>query len=204
MTKEEESRLIKEAQKGRERAFEELVLENQNRVYALSLKICGNKDDAFDLSQEAFLKAYTSLESFRGDSRFSVWLYRLTYNVCIDFLRKKRSASVTSLNRDEDEPELDFQDERPLPEEEVERRELRATVREAMLQLPDEKREILVMREFSGMSYVDIAESLGIDLGTVKSRISRARIALAEILSKTGTFSGVFPSKETKGGRCNG
>lgn len=202
MTAEDEARLIKEAQKGREAAFEKLVIEHQNRVYSLALKVCGNREDALDVSQDVFLKAYTNLPSFRGDCLFSAWLYRLTYNASIDHLRKKHGTTV-SLTGEDGDPAHDIPDGRPLPEEEVERRELRAAVRSAVLLLPDDKREILIMREFSGMNYNDIAAALSLDIGTVKSRISRARAALAEILSKKGTFYGVFPSKGSEGGRSD-
>ena len=205
MTRDEEARLVKEAQSGSESAFEALMLANQNKVYSLALKTCGNREDALDISQEVFIKAYTKLSSFRGDSLFSVWLYRLTYNACVDHMRKKRGEISLSREGDDDEgKETELRDERALPEEQAERRELQNAVRKAVLSLPDDKRMILVMREFSGMSYDDIAESLGIDIGTVKSRIARARQALAEIISKDGTFSGLVPSKGTKGGRRDG
>lgn len=203
MTKDEERRLVSEARRGSGHAFEALVSANQRTVYNLALKLLGTPDDALDASQEAFLKAYTNLSSFRGECRFSVWLYRLAYNSCMDFMRRNRRSGVVSLTPEEDEPEMDFPDPRPLPEEEVERRELRAAVRRAVRLLPDDKREILVMREFSGMSYAAISEALGVDEGTVKSRISRARAALASLLAKSGTFSDIIPSKVQKGGGWN-
>ena len=114
MTREEELELVRKVQDGDSSSFEQLVLENQTRVYNLALRTVGNEDDAFDMSQEAFIKAYNSIGSFRGDSRFSVWLYRLTVNVCLDFLRsegRKAHSSLTYID-EEEEKELEISDER--------------------------------------------------------------------------------------------
>ncbi|MBQ1768560.1 MAG: sigma-70 family RNA polymerase sigma factor, partial [Oscillospiraceae bacterium] len=128
--------------------------------------------------------------------------YRLAYNASMDLLKKKRgTVSLTAEDEEGEERELTIADTAPTPEESLEREETRRAVREAVARLPEDKREIIVMREFSGMSYSDIADALGIEEGTVKSRISRARAALAEILSEYGTFARPSPSKETKGGK---
>lgn len=192
LTREEEMSIVRKVLSGDVNVFEDLVRDNQKSVYNLALKIMKNESDALDISQEVFLKAYTNLSSFRGDSRFSVWLYRLTYNACIDSTRKSKASVNVSLTVTDDEnvsSELELTDTRPLPEREIERRETQREVQEAISQLPDEHRKIIVMREFSDMSYDDIALSLGISVGTVKSRLSRARKALAKILIKNGTFS---------------
>lgn len=201
MTPDEERRLAKAAAKGDESAFEALVLDNQKRVYNLALKLTGNPDDAFDVSQEAFLSAYKNLGSFRFDCRFSVWLYRLAYNEAMDFLKKNRVPGLVSLTgEDGGDIETFTPDSAPLPEEAAERNDTRRLVREAVARLPEDKREIIVMREFSGMSYGAIAEALGIEEGTVKSRLARARKNLAEILIKSGTFPEPKQSKDQKGG----
>ena len=137
------------------------------------------------------MKAYTNLSNFRGDSRFSVWLYRLAYNACIDATRKNKSGmnlSLTVTDDDNNSAELDLTDNRPLPEAELERKETQREVQAAIRELPEDQRKIIVMREFSDMAYEDIADSLGINVGTVKSRLSRARKNLAKILIKNGTF----------------
>ena len=202
MTPEEEKRLVKAAQGGSERAFEALFDANQKLVYNLAIKLTGNPDDALDVSQEAFIKAYKNLAAFRFESRFSAWLYRLTYNAAMDFLKKSKPAvSLTQEDGEGDEQELVIPDSSPGPEELVERDDIRRAVREAVAALPDDKREILIMREFSGMSYGDIAAALGLEEGTVKSRIARARSALAEILVKAGTFERVSRSNKLKGGK---
>jgi len=183
--------IIKKVLDGDSNAFEELVLANQKNVYNLALKMTKNEDDALDVSQETFLKAYRQLGAFRGDSKFSVWLYRMTYNLCIDFLRKKQKTQVISLNAyqdDGDSMEMEIPDVKELPEDEITRQELRKDIAESIGELKQDHREILVLREINDMSYTDIAETLAISEGTVKSRLARARLALANILIEKGTF----------------
>ena len=201
MTAEEELKIIEKVLNGDKNAFEELVLQNQKNVYNLALKMTGNEDDALDISQEAFLKAYRQLDSFRGESRFSVWLYRMTHNLCIDFLRKRPKAKVISLTAPDDDGDtydLEIPDLRNLPEDSVFRQELRKDIAESIDELGQRHREILVMREVTGMSYTEIAAALGLSEGTVKSRLARARISLANILAEKGTFPEGFRLKERK------
>ena len=201
MTVDDELRTIKKVLSGDKGAFEELVVANQKNVYNLALKMTGNEEDALDISQEAFLKAYMQLGSFRGDSRFSVWMYRLTYNQCIDFLRKKSKATTISLTHTDDggdTADMEIPDMRQLPEEILTRRETRKTIAESINELGRNHREILVMREITGMSYSDIAETLNVSEGTVKSRLARARKSLVDILIKKGTFPANFRLKERK------
>ena len=191
MTAEEEQKRICDAVNGDNSAFEELVLENQKNVYNLALKITGNEEDALDISQEAFMKAFSSLRSFRGDSRFSVWMYRMTHNLCIDFLRRKRRFPTIPLAHVDDDGEAgDFEipDTRDAPEESLLRQELRKTIDASINELGEIHKEIFIMREITGMSYADIATVLNINEGTVKSRLARARKNLAEILGSKGTF----------------
>ena len=185
----DELKLIERVGKGDRRAFEKLVKLHEKNVYNLALKLLKNREDALDAAQEAFLKAWISIKSFRGDSKFSAWLYRLTYNTCLDFLRKAKKGEIISLtSEDEDESIRDVKDDAPTPEEHVQREELRQTVRDAVNSLPEEYRQLIIMREFAGLTYAEIADAAGISEGTVKSRLSRARIKLAEILRQNGTF----------------
>ena len=191
MTLEEEKGIIRKVIDGDRNAFEDLVTANQKNVYNLAMKMTRNEEDALDISQEAFIKAYRQLAGFRGDSRFSVWLYRLTYNLCIDFLRKKPTSNVISLSYEDDGGEtkpLEIPDLRNLPEDSAIQSETRKTIAESINELPINHREILAMREYTGMSYEDIAEALKINVGTVKSRLARARLKLLEILEEKGTF----------------
>ena len=202
MTKDEEKGYIERVLAGDESAYEPLVTGNQTKVYRLALRILKNETDAEDAAQEAFLKAYTSLADFRGDSRFSVWLYRLTNNICIDMLRKNRRAVIVPLRTEDEngeEAELPISDERYSPERLAERAADRDAVRSALASLPDDCREILALRESAGLSYDEIAAALSLEAGTVKSRLNRARKKLCAALLESGNFSDRFPSKQGKG-----
>lgn len=192
-----EKKLVDRARRGSEDAFEELVRRNEKLVYSTALKISGNPEDALDISQETFINAFRGLKNFRGDCAFSVWLSRLCYNAAMDYLKKR---SDTVLFDSDDGAELYIADESPSPEEIAERNDTRRAVRRAVLSLPDDRREIIIMRDFAGMAYSDIADALRISEGTVRSRIYRARAALREIILRSGTFSGEEPSnnKEKK------
>ena len=192
MTAAEETLIINRVLSGDGDAFETLVLEHQKNMYNLALRLTGNEQDALDASQEAFIKAYTKLGSFRGGSRFSAWLYRVTYNICLDMLRKNGRSNVISLNytdSDGEEGEYEIPDSRLTPEDALEMKELTEAINEAMEHLSPEHRQILALREGADMSYADISALLGINEGSVKSRISRARKSLAKILTENRTFS---------------
>ncbi|NLV85632.1 MAG: sigma-70 family RNA polymerase sigma factor [Clostridiales bacterium] len=202
MTREQERELVQKAQEGDSESFEKLVIDNQTKVYNLALRMVGNEDDAFDMAQESFLRAYNSLSSFRGDSRFSVWLYRLTTNICLDFLRsesRRSHSSLTYMGEGEDDKELEIPDERFSPELIAEKNELRQEVRGALMSLPEDYRVILLLREINGLSYEEIGSCLSLEAGTVKSRIFRARKKLCSILSDEGNLSGSSSSNKAKG-----
>lgn len=188
--------LVAAAQQGDQAAFGVLVEKYQAMAYSLAFRMLGDSEDAADAVQDAFLNAWRALESFQGQSAFSTWLYRLTSNACIDFLRraKRRAAvSMTVSDEDEDAPhETEVPDERWSPERELEREENRRAVRDGLASLSPEHREVLVLRELEGLSYQEIAQALDLEEGTVKSRIARARLALRDFLVKSGNFS--FPS----------
>ncbi len=207
MTRQEEEKLIARVLAGDTEAFAPLVEENQTRVYHLALRLLGNEADAADAAQDAMIRAYTSLASFRGESRFSVWLYRLTNNVCLDVLRKrKREAAVSLLTEDEDgeSAELEIPDETWSPERLAEKAADAEAVRRAIAALPEELRRILTLREIGGLSYEELADALDLELGTVRSRLNRARKKLFVLLTESGNFSDAAPSKERKGGAAHG
>ena len=190
--------LVEKAKRGDQEAFAQLVLDNQNRVYSLALRLSGDREEAADLAQEAFVKAWQGLSAFQGESSFSTWVYRLTTNVCIDHLRKKKrreavepSVSLDDENNSWAEPSTWEQD----PQRLLEQSERGKALARAIDQLPDWQREALVLRELSGLSYQEIGEKLDIDIGTVKSRIARARLNLRKILLEDGNFFGYGPSK---------
>ena len=200
-----ERELIARLQKRDETAFEELLRQYEKKVYTLCFRMCGNSEDAAEAAQEAFLAAWQGLRFFRGDSSFSTWLYRLTSNACVDLLRREgrhRAAAGPSLDDDQD-LNRDVQDVTALsPQEEAERRELRAQIEEGLRALSPEHRQVLVLREMHQLSYDEIADTLDLDVGTVKSRISRGRKQLRNFLLRSGNFLAAPPSKETEKEGC--
>lgn len=198
MTDEE---LVRAAAAGSADAFEELVARYENKVYTLALRMCGGAEDARDVSQEAFLSAWRGLPSFRGEAGFATWLHRLTSNAAIDHLRRtRRQRGDVSL----EDAALTVADGSPGPQAAAEGLELREAVAAAMGRLSDGHRQILALREVEDCSYEEIAQALELDLGTVKSRLSRARSALRKILLESGNLSGYLPSKQTGAERRGG
>ncbi|HIY72947.1 MAG TPA: sigma-70 family RNA polymerase sigma factor [Candidatus Intestinimonas merdavium] len=195
-----EQELVARARRGDETAFEALVTENEKRIYNLCRRLTGNQEDAAELTQEAFLNAWRGLGRFQGESSFSTWLYRLATNACIDFLRKEKrrqSLSMTvSLDDEEEARQVELPDERYAPEGALERAEARRAVAEGLERLTLEHRQVLVMREIHGLSYAEIGQVLGLEEGTVKSRIARARGALRKVLTERGNLFGEPSSKK--------
>lgn len=188
----DEREIIQKVLDGDNDAFGLLVEKYQTKVYNLALRMSGNEDDAFDLSQEAFLRAWRNLGSFQFESAFSTWLFRLTSNVCLDFLRaRKRKATVSlTVTDDEDgETQLELRDPAKTPEEALLAAEDRRLLTQALNELPAVQRQILTMRAIDDLSYAQIAEILQIEEGTVKSRLSRARAALRNKLLQIGNKS---------------
>lgn len=163
-------------------------------VYRLALRMCGSAEDAREVAQDAFLAAWRGLPAFRGDSRFSSWLYRLTTNAAIDFLRREKHH-LGNLP-------LEEAPERPAPQQPellAEQREQQEALQRALDHLSSEHRQVLLLRVVQQMSYDEIAQALSLEIGTVKSRISRARRQLREILLRQGNFfsdSAVLPNRK--------
>ena len=202
MTREEELKTVESVLGGDVNAFETLVLSYEKNVYNLALRMVKNPEDASDMAQEAFIRAYNSLASFRGESKFSVWLYRIVSNVCLDFLRSRSRHPTVSLSVENDEgeeTELDIPDESQSPEALLERRLTRDSVRRGLDALSEEYRQILLLREIQGLSYDEIAETLSMELGTVKSRIFRARKKLCDFLLRDGNIPAVRSSGNSEG-----
>ena len=193
--------LIRRAQRGDADAFEQLLLEHQKNVYNLCYRMAGNPDDAMDLSQETFLRAWRCLDQYQFASAFSTWLYRLCSNICIDFLRRRRRQQTVPLtfeDADGEEQTYAVPDAQPLPEEQVELKLTRETLAAAMAQLLPEHRAVLQLRVVNEMSYEQIADVLDIQIGTVMSRLSRARNQLKKILER-GNLSRRASSESMEG-----
>ena len=200
-----EEQLVGRARSGDIEAFEALVAEYDGRIYNMAYRMLGNPEDARDVTQDAFLKAYSSIGGFRGDASFSTWLYRIAKNVCLDVLRRRSRRTVFSLDdpMETEEGELDRQlaGELPDPEDALLDSEVRDAVKDAILRLPPHHRSIIVLRDIEDLSYEEIAEILEIGLGTVKSRLYRARSALSANLASLELFHhrGVGPGERREG-----
>ena len=197
-----EEQLIRRAQQGDNGAFEELLLLHQKKVYNLCLRMSANPDDALDLSQEAFLRAWRSLGQYQFEASFSTWLFRLTSNICIDFLRRKKRRQETSLTESYDDSdegaELSVPDAQPGPEQQAITNETKIELARAMGQLAPDHREILQLRVVEDLPYEQIADILGVRVGTVKSRLARARLSLRKIL-KAGNYFDSASSEPVEG-----
>ena len=196
----DEKHILARARRGDIAAFEVLVRQNERRVYAVALRSSGSPEDAADITQEVFLRAWRSIEDFRGDSGFSTWLFRITTNLCVDFARHKQAQPHTQPLVGEDDAERPIPDPAPTPEEHLENSELGRELAAALDEVSEEHRRIVLLRDVSGLSYTEIAEVLEISEGTVKSRLSRARIALRTILQKRGNLLPSAASNDMKGG----
>lgn len=194
-----ERELIARLQKRDEAAFEELIRQYEKKVYTLCFRMCGNSEDAEEAAQDAFLALWRGIDRFRQESSLSTWIYRLATNACIDTLRRRKKQSG-SVSLDDEELFVDAVDTSPQPQETVEHRETQKLLQEGLSALPEEYRKLLILREIEGLSYTEIAESASIELGTVKSRISRGRSLLRNFLSGNGNFFEIASSKVTE---CN-
>jgi RNA polymerase sigma-70 factor (ECF subfamily) len=203
LTREQENLIVQQVLDGDTNAFEELVLEYEKKVYNVALRMVNNQEDAEDITQEAFIKAYNSLANFRGDSKFSVWLTRIVSNMCLDLIRSRGRRPTISLSvEDEDgeNVELEISDIRQSPETIMEQQLTKDSVRRGLKQLPDEYREILLLREIQGLSYEEISAALDLEVGTVKSRIYRGRKKLCDYLIKDGNIPDFTSSGKMRGG----
>lgn len=180
----EDKKLIKECRKGNRSAFNQLVLQYQEQVINFAYGMLSNKEDAYDAAQEVFIKVYKNINLFEEKSSFSTWLFKISSNVCKDFLRKRqvRSNIISIDSNDYDEEGMDIEDIKYSPERQLERSERQQSVHNALKLIKDEYREIIVYCDIQQKSYEETAEILNCPIGTVKSRLSRARMALKKVL----------------------
>jgi len=200
-----EKKLIELSVSGDIEAFETLIQSHQKRVYNIALRMTGNPEDAQELAQDAIVRAFTSIGKFRGDSSFSTWLYRITINVCTDFLRKRRKTTVISMEQgpvsNENNQGIQIEEEAPGPDELAEKKQLKELVREAIDLLSDEHKQVLILRDIMDMSYKEIANTLNVNEGTIKSRLNRARAGLKKIIiQRAELFKDYVVKYDRKGG----
>jgi RNA polymerase sigma-70 factor, ECF subfamily len=174
---------------GNKEAFEHLVIKYQDRIFHLAYRFMNNREEAEELSQEIFVKVFRQLGKFRGEALFSTWLFQVATNHCknrLKYLQRRKAALHDSINApirtEEGEVERSIPDDTRVPEDLVEREQIRRMVREKIAALPEDFRTVLIMRDIQGMSYEEIATALGTAEGTVKSRLHRARSELKERL----------------------
>lgn len=178
-----EAELVRRAQAGDTSSFDQLVEAHYSAVYSAAYRMLNDPSSASDATQTAFIRAFEALASFRGASAFGTWLYRIVMNVCLDELRKRRHQPVSLVPDDDEEDSLE---ERDIPDDSdepgllAEQRERQGIVQEAISRLPEDYRAIIVLYDIRGFSYQEIGAMLDIPLGTVKSRLNRARNALRD------------------------
>jgi RNA polymerase sigma-70 factor, ECF subfamily len=178
----DDRRLIEQCLGGRRDAFGELVSRYQARLYNVVIRLVDHADDAADVVQDAFLNAFQSLPSFKGDAEFFTWLYRIAFNSAISLKRRKRATVSLDAGGPDGGIDPDDPSEYVKPGQALQRMEDEAQLQEAMSRLSSEHREVLVLKDIEGMKYEDIAEILGVPIGTIRSRLHRARLELRDLL----------------------
>jgi RNA polymerase sigma-70 factor (ECF subfamily) len=183
--------LIRSFQSGEKTAFDQLVIRHKDRIFNLCYRILGDYNEANDYAQETFIKAFKALKGFRFESSFSTWLYRIAVNSCKNRLRsleKRYQEKMISLEKPNYQggknPALEIRDNSPLPDNELERKEKSALIQTAINSLPADQKTVIILRDIDGQSYEEIAETTGLALGTVKSRLARGRMELKNKLRK--------------------
>lgn len=182
----EDPKLVNAAKQGDLMAFEELVARHRDKLYGRAYSVVRNEEEAIDLSQQAWVKGWQRLKQFQGNSSFSTWMTRITINLCLDHLRRRKrhpTDSLEAMNEDSGGVERYMPPVTVNPTERLERLELRVRIDAAMEQLSDAHRTVLVLHEFEQMEYKQIAETMGCSIGTVMSRLFYARRRLAMLLT---------------------
>ena len=181
-----DQQLVKRSQRGDTEAYEELVARHRDKVYARAFSMMRNEDDAFDLSQEAWIKGWQRLKQFQGDSSFATWMTRITINLCLDLMRKQkrqRAESIEQMSEETGGVERQMPVITTNPTEGLERLELRKRIDQAMTQLSEAHRTVLILHEFEELEYKAVAKVMKCSLGTVMSRLFYARRRMASLLA---------------------
>jgi RNA polymerase sigma-70 factor, ECF subfamily len=179
--------LVARSRGGDVESFNQLILRWERPIYALAYRVIGREEDARDVCQEAFLRAFRALPGFKGEAKFSSWLYRITLNLCRDWIRRQRRAPVSQMPEDADPHELAAERGAVESIEDLAaRRELTAVVEQAMASLPEEQRTAIILKEYHGMTFQEIAELQGCPLSTVKTRLYQGLTVLRRSLERDG------------------
>jgi RNA polymerase sigma-70 factor (ECF subfamily) len=183
-----DKKLIMKSQNGDLDAFNQIVRKYEKTLYNFSKRLCGNDDDASDISQEAFVRAYSALRSFRGDSSFTTWILRIATNIYLDNRKKVMAHPTQSLDEtienDDGAMEKQLKGDSPDPFDIVEKNEKSNIIMQAVLELPEYQRSLILLYHNQSQSYEEIAAIMDLPIGTVKSRLNRARLALKDKLSR--------------------
>lgn len=178
--------LVEAFQSGDISAFDHLVSRWDRKIQGVIYRLVGNHEEARDLSQEAFLKAYRALGTFKREARFSSWLYQIAVNATRDRLRRRRRHADLSLDDIEERPETALRDARPTAFDLIESSDLSRAVAAAVAALPEEQREVVILKEYQGLTFPEIAETLDVPLSTVKTRLYRGLVQLRIRLQRQG------------------
>jgi RNA polymerase sigma-70 factor, ECF subfamily len=176
----DDAQLVDRLRRGDPRAFEELVITHQHRVFGVALRMLGSRAEAEEAAQEVFLRAHRAIADFRGDAKLSTWLYTIASRLCLNRL----AAGERRLTREGEEALARIPSSHASPADELERSERDAALHRAIAELSDERRMVVVLRDLEGLSYEEIAAALDLELGTVRSRLHRARLDLKEKLER--------------------
>ena len=189
--------LVTLARGGDAESFNQLILRWERPIYALAYRVIGREEDAKDVCQETFLRAFRALPAFKGQAKFSSWIYRIALNLCRDWIRRKRRAPVMQMPEGVEPGEL-IADTGPVEtiEDLVGRRQLSAVVEEAMALLPEEQRTAIILKEYHGMTFQEIADMQGCPLSTVKTRLYQGLTVLRRQLEKNGQFTPQFVNRK--------
>lgn len=182
----ETDRLIRRAQNGDMEAYEQLIMPLEQKVYSLCYRITNNREDAFDCAQEVLLRTYRSLGDYQFKAAFSTWIYRIATNVCLDAIRRRKTRPFVSLESLTDKGFPLSSAHLGNPYDELVRRDTNQALKACIAKLPLDSRTALILRDVQGLTYEEVAQILKLNMGTVKSRISRARERLRKLMQEYG------------------
>lgn len=189
--------LVKKVKNGDIDAFEQIIALYESKVFSLIYHMIKNENEIEDLAQEVFIRVYTNIKKFNGNSSLYTWIYKITTNLCIDYIKRKKEVIYLDekLKLEDNEVEMQIPSDEKRQDELYEDKELKEKLEKCIDKLPEKQKAIIILRDIKGFSYEEIAYITGIKLGTVKSQINRARQKLKNMLERDGTFIEYIESK---------